>query len=59
MKKIYCHPSTSIFAIQAERPCAGSDKLGRGQGSGGNNAEVKAERGMSGQNNSVDWDDWE
>ena len=57
MKKNYMNPQMTVRGIDTELMIAGSsDTLGRGTGSGGNNAEVKSQRSTE-YSNPVNWDE--
>lgn len=57
MKKNYIFPQMTIHRIGAEQIIAASDKLERGTGSGGNNAEVKEEYFSTDNPFPVEWDE--
>lgn len=58
MKKNYISPKFFSTFIGMETMIAESTKLERGEGSGGNNPEVKREFQNPSQGRSVEWDDW-
>lgn len=57
MKKNYINPQLTILSFDTELIIAASDKMERGVGSGGNQAEVKGQINSSDYSNPVDWDD--
>ena len=57
MKKIYINPQVISQLLDTECMLAMSDKLGIGDGSGGNTAETKEE--LLQDDTQFDWDGWE